>query len=80
MFRATIVRINSDIFKIYSIEGFESIKIAVDRKKAPYSFDKVPVKLARSLDRYDRKIFTNVDGILGISGIFYSVVITCFRF
>uniref|UniRef100_A0A3B0N788 Erythrocyte membrane-associated malaria antigen-like n=1 Tax=Theileria annulata TaxID=5874 RepID=A0A3B0N788_THEAN len=60
--------VDSDIIKIYSIEGLESLKIAVDHKKSPYILDKVPVKLGRSLDRYDRKIFTNVDGIFGISG------------
>ncbi|BAM39905.1 erythrocyte membrane-associated malaria antigen-like [Theileria orientalis strain Shintoku] len=67
-FTASPFRIFGNEFKIYTVEGYESLRMALHNKKSDVMYDKVPVKLARHLDRYDIRIFKNVDGLLGIAG------------
>ncbi|UKK02261.2 erythrocyte membrane-associated malaria antigen-like [Theileria orientalis] len=64
----TPFRILGHDFKLYTIEGYESFRMGLHNKKSDIIYDKVPVKLARHLDRYDITIFKNVDGLLGIAG------------
>ncbi|AFZ79063.1 erythrocyte membrane-associated malaria like protein [Theileria equi strain WA] len=57
-------------YELRTLEGFENISLKIDHKEGGYDAEKIPVKLARTINVGDYpRILKNVDGIFGLAGL-----------